>query len=330
MKRTLKFILILLLTIVVTDTADCNPKTDLVKAARTQIGKTVLYDSSYKVLNYPNGDVPMDRGVCTDVIIRAMRSSFNIDLQKLVHEDMKMNFSKYPQKWGLKYPDKNIDHRRVPNLQTFFKRQGWYLDISDKAKDYRPGDMVICIVPLQLPHIMIVSDKKNSDGIPFVIHNIGAGVQEEDRLFEFELTGHYRMIRIESLLARTLNCGGPMPNPWYTNPARNLTLRAIEINEAFLRHDVKGPYAHHLKVPDQDVHKFTAKAVMLLHQVNLLREVYEHRDILGKKVIDSYINWATTVLRPWIESDEDLKKTFKLEWGLGNMRAADRMVENRV
>jgi len=197
MKKALILILVLLPAIVFIDTADCNPMTGLVDAARTQIGKTVLYDSSYKVLSYPNGDMQIDRGVCTDVIIRAMRSAFNLDLQKLVHEDMKVNFSKYPQKWCLKYPDKNIDHRRVPNLQTFFKRQGWYLEISDKAEDYRRGDMVTCIVPPQLPHIMIVSDKKNSDGIPFVIHNIGAGVQEEDRLFEFELTGHYRMIRIE-------------------------------------------------------------------------------------------------------------------------------------
>ena len=176
------------------DAAYCDSKAGFVEAARTQIGKTVIYDSSYKVLSYPNGDVPIDRGVCTDVIIRAMRSAFNLDLQKLVHEDMKMNFSNYPQKWGLMYPDKNIDHRRVPNLRTFFNRQGWYLDITDRAKDYRPGDMVTCIVPPQLPHIMIVSDKKNSNGIPFILHNIGAGVQEEDRLFEFEITGHYRVI----------------------------------------------------------------------------------------------------------------------------------------
>ena len=197
MSKTLKFILILLLAIVFIDSADCKPATDFVEVARNQIGKTVLYDPSYQVLDYPNGDLPFDRGVCTDVIIRAMRSTFNLDLQKLVHEDMKMNFSKYPPKWGLRSPDKNIDHRRVPNLQTFFKRRGWSLDISDKAEDYSPGDIITCIVPPHLPHIMIVSDKKNSDGIPFVIHNIGAGVQEEDRLFEFEFTGHYRIIRIE-------------------------------------------------------------------------------------------------------------------------------------
>ena len=197
MKKTLNFLLILLLTIASIDNAECNPKTGLVEAALSQIGKTIKYDPSYRALSYPNGDVPIDRGVCTDVIIRSMRSAFNLDLQKLVHEDMKKNFPKYPQSWGLKYPDKNIDHRRVPNLQTFFKRQGWSLDISCKAKDYKPGDIVTCIVPPQLPHIMIISDKKNNDGIPFVIHNIGAGVQEEARLFEFKHTGHYRIIRIE-------------------------------------------------------------------------------------------------------------------------------------
>ncbi len=197
MKKNLNFLLIFLLAIVFFDNAKCNPEPGLVKAARSQIGKTIRYDPSYRSLSYPNGDVPIDRGVCTDVIIRSMRSAFNYDLQKHVHEDMKIDFSKYPRNWGLKYPDKNIDHRRVPNLQTFFRRQGWSLDISYKAKDYKPGDMVTCIVPPNLPHIMIVGDKKNNGGTPFIIHNIGAGVQEEDRLFEFELTGHYRIIRIE-------------------------------------------------------------------------------------------------------------------------------------
>lgn len=203
MKKTLKFVLILWLAAIFPVIADCNPKTGFVEAARTQIGKTILYDSSYRVLAYPNGDVPIDRGVCTDVVIRAMRSAINLDLQKLVHEDMERNFSHYPQKWGLKYPDKNIDHRRVPNVQTFFNRQGWSLSISEKAEQYRPGDMVTCIVPPQLPHIMIVSDKKNSDGVPLVIHNIGAGVQEEDRLFEFKITGHYRIGCIHPYLSQS-------------------------------------------------------------------------------------------------------------------------------
>lgn len=169
----------------------------LVDAARSQIGKTVLYDPAYRAMEYPNGDVPIDRGVCTDVVIRAMRSALDIDLQKLVYEDMKKNQSHYPKKWGLKNPDKSIDHRRVPNLQTFFERKGWSLKVSHNAEDYKAGDLVTCIVPPQLPHIMIVSDRKNGDGRPLVIHNIGAGTKEEDRLFEFEITGHYRIDKIK-------------------------------------------------------------------------------------------------------------------------------------
>jgi uncharacterized protein YijF (DUF1287 family) len=165
---------------------------DLVDAARGQIGKTVDYDSRYQVLDYPNGDVPLRRGVCTDVVIRAMRSAFGFDLQQQVHEDMKDHFSSYPRRWGLNGPDRNIDHRRVPNLRRFFERRGWALPLQGAAKDFRPGDIVTCIIPPNLPHIMIVSDRKGRSGTPLVIHNIGAGVREEDRLFEFRLTGHYR------------------------------------------------------------------------------------------------------------------------------------------
>ena len=186
-------LVVLFLAIIGAARADDHTAARLVESARIQIGQTVTYDPSYRVLPYPNGDVPMDRGVCTDVIIRAMRATFKFDLQRWVHEDMKMNFSAYPPIWGLTVPDRNIDHRRVPNLEAFFKRQGWALPISAKPPDYQPGDIVTCTVPPHLPHIMIVSDRKNGTGIPFVIHNIGAGVREEDRLFEFELTGHYRI-----------------------------------------------------------------------------------------------------------------------------------------
>lgn len=165
----------------------------VVKAAREQVGQTICYDPAYQKLAYPNGDVPIDRGVCTDVLIRALRRGLGMDLQKLVHEDMKRNFSQYPKKWGLSAPDTNIDHRRVPNLQVYFARKGYSLAVTDKAADYQPGDFVTCIVPPNLPHIMIVSDAINSKGQPLVIHNIGAGAKEEDRLFEFKLTGHYRL-----------------------------------------------------------------------------------------------------------------------------------------
>ncbi len=170
-----------------------NPRQALVEAARDQVGKTVAYDPSYQALDYPGGDVPMDRGVCTDVVIRALRASHQIDLQKCVHEDMKLHFSKYPNLWGLKSTDRNIDHRRVPNLQAYFKRMGYEIPVSKEPSDYLPGDIVTCTVPPHLPHIMVVSDRKNAQGVPLVIHNIGRGAQEEDRLFEFKLTGHYRI-----------------------------------------------------------------------------------------------------------------------------------------
>jgi len=165
----------------------------IVREARSQIGTTTSYDPSYVGLSYPGGDVPLEKGVCTDVVIRALRGAVNLDLQKLVHEDMKIEFSAYPNIWGLKKPDPNIDHRRVPNLKTYFNRRGFSLPITRRAKDYLAGDLVTCTVGRNLAHIMVVSDKKSSDGVPFVIHNIGSGTKEEDRLFEFPITGHYRV-----------------------------------------------------------------------------------------------------------------------------------------
>ena len=161
--------------------------------ARSQIGKTTSYDPSYVGLSYPGGDVPLEKGVCTDVVVRALRGAVGLDLQKLVHEDMKIEFSAYPNIWGLKKPDPNIDHRRVPNLKTYFNRRGFSLPVTQRADDYMAGDLVTCTVGRNLAHIMVVSDKKTSDGVPFVIHNIGSGTKEEDRLFEFPITGHYRV-----------------------------------------------------------------------------------------------------------------------------------------
>jgi uncharacterized protein YijF (DUF1287 family) len=165
----------------------------IAKAARSQIGKTTSYDPSYVGLKYPGGDVPIETGVCTDVVIRALRDGYMMDLQKLVHEDMKIEFSAYPDIWGLKKPDRNIDHRRVPNLKTYFMRRGFAMAVTRKVKDYLPGDLVTCIVGRNLAHIMVVSDRKMSDGVPLVIHNIGSGAREEDRLFKFPITGHYRI-----------------------------------------------------------------------------------------------------------------------------------------
>ena len=165
----------------------------IVEAARSQIGVTTAYDPSYSSLDYPNGDVPSEKGVCTDVVIRALRKGKNIDLQKEVYLDMKANFSKYPKIWGLKRTDRNIDHRRVPNLMTYFKRKDYAIKVSENKDDYKVGDLVTCIVPPNLPHIMVVSNKKALDGTPLVIHNIGRGTQEENRLFSFKITGHFRL-----------------------------------------------------------------------------------------------------------------------------------------
>lgn len=166
----------------------------LVKSALERTHHEVRYDGSYFSIEYPNGDVPANIGVCTDVIIRAYRK-LGIDLQKRVHEDMKANFDLYPSKriWGLRNTDKNIDHRRVPNLQVFFKRKGQELAVSDKASDYKPGDLVTWMLPGNLPHIGIVTDKVSSDGgVPLIVHNIGAGPKLDNMLFDYKITGHYR------------------------------------------------------------------------------------------------------------------------------------------
>jgi uncharacterized protein len=163
----------------------------LIAAAREQIGVTLRYDPAYTALSYPNGDVPRELGVCTDVVIRAYRDAFGIDLQKSVHEDMAKNFAAYPKNWGLKRADRNIDHRRVPNLRTFMTRQGANRPVSQKAEDWQPGDILTSMVGGKLPHIGIVSDR-SIDGRPLVIHNIGRGTQEEDILFTYPINGHYR------------------------------------------------------------------------------------------------------------------------------------------
>lgn len=163
----------------------------LVQAALERVKHTVRYDPAYVVLDYPNGDVPEDTGVCTDEVIRSYRA-LGIDLQKLVHEDMKRAFATYPKIWGLRSTDKNIDHRRVPNLQTFFKRRGAALPVTQRAEDYLPGDIITCTVPENLPHIAIVVPAQDGSATPWIVHNIGQGPKHENRLFEFPITGHYR------------------------------------------------------------------------------------------------------------------------------------------
>jgi hypothetical protein len=164
----------------------------IIDSAHEQVGVTLYYDPSYSVIRFPGGDVPMARGVCTDVIIRAYRS-VGVDLQLLVNQDMRKAFSAYPRNWGLSRPDPNIDHRRVPNLAVFFTRHGQVLPISREAKDYRPGDVVTWRLSGGLAHIGLVSDR-SADGRPLVVHNIGAGTKVEDILFAFTITGHYRYL----------------------------------------------------------------------------------------------------------------------------------------
>lgn len=168
----------------------------LVAAAKERTRHTVIYDGQYQQLSYPGGDVAPNRGVCTDVIIRAYRQ-LGIDLQKEVHEDMRGNFDAYPSRriWGLTKPDRNIDHRRVPNLQTYFERKGTSVTITTNPSDYQAGDIVTWMLPGNLPHIGIVVDDKSQDGLRRkVVHNIGRGPKMDDMLFDFEITGHYRFL----------------------------------------------------------------------------------------------------------------------------------------
>ena len=164
----------------------------LVAAAVAQTTQAVRYDGSYRRIPYPGGDVPADVGVCTDVVIRAYRA-VGVDLQQSVHEDMARAFEAYPRAWGLSRPDANIDHRRVPNLQTYFERRGVEVVATRDPRDYAAGDLVTWMLPGNLPHIGLVTDRRSADGErPLVVHNIGNGPEIEDMLFAFPITGHYR------------------------------------------------------------------------------------------------------------------------------------------
>jgi len=163
----------------------------LVAAAIAQTQTRVTYDGSYRRITYPGGDVPQNVGVCTDVVIRAYRR-VGVDLQVKVHEDMTRAFARYPRQWGMSAPDANIDHRRVPNLQTFFRRAGSALPVSRDARAYAPGDLVTWMLPGNLPHIGIVSADTSAAGTPLIVHNIGRGPEVEDVLFRYPISGHYR------------------------------------------------------------------------------------------------------------------------------------------
>ena len=162
----------------------------LIVHARTQIGVTTLYDGAYVALDYPNGDVPRERGVCIDVIIRAYREAFDFDFQKHVHQDMAANFSVYPKRWGLSRTDRNIDHRRVPNIETWLVRNGHELP----ASAWQPGDLLTCRVGGSLPHIGILSSQKDDQGRWKAIHNIGLGTLEDSRIWSYGDQRRFRFL----------------------------------------------------------------------------------------------------------------------------------------
>jgi uncharacterized protein YijF (DUF1287 family) len=190
MKKIIMLFIVCLLAINITF-GQADFFVQLADSAYTLTKQQVYYDPSYTQIEYPNGDVPSNKGVCTDVIIRAYRK-LGIDLQKEVHEDMKAHFDKYPKKWGLSRPDKNIDHRRVLNLMTFFTRHGTVKKISQEPSDYQPGDIVCWDLGQGITHIGIVSRRKSEDKQRnLIIHNIGFGQVLEDCLFSFKIIGHY-------------------------------------------------------------------------------------------------------------------------------------------
>lgn len=186
------FLSLVLLILICFQSLAQNNVDKLSSAAIEITHQKVVYDPSYFSISYPNGDVPENKGVCTDVVIRAYRK-LGIDLQKEVYEDMKQNFHLYPKIWGLRKTDTNIDHRRVPNLMTFFKRKGTVKPITQLAKDYLPGDIVCWNLYGSTTHIGIVINQKSKDNERFlIVHNIGAGQVIEDCLFDYKIIGHYR------------------------------------------------------------------------------------------------------------------------------------------
>ena len=186
----------LLLLTLISSTALANTTQNVTEAALERTKAKVTYDGRYFSIPYPKGDVPSHLGVCTDVVIRAYRK-LGIDLQQLVHEDMRANFSAYPKRWGLRKPDRNIDHRRVPNLETFFTRRGFARKISKDEADYLPGDLVTWDLDpshRELPHIGILVPNPQGPGQPWVVHNIGAGPELSNSLFSWKITGHFRFL----------------------------------------------------------------------------------------------------------------------------------------
>jgi uncharacterized protein YijF (DUF1287 family) len=188
----MKLLYTLVFFFILSYTSQINFEQKLANAAITLTKYRVVYNGVYVSIPYPTGDVPKGQGVCTDVIVRAYRK-LGIDLQKEVHEDMRSHFSKYPKIWGLKKTDTNIDHRRVPNLETFFSRKGQKLAVTKNAADYNVGEMVTWMINDKMPHIGIITHLKSRDGKRFlIVHNVGGGQVLEDCLFTYKIVGHYK------------------------------------------------------------------------------------------------------------------------------------------
>jgi len=181
-----------LVRVPIKSTADSSTLSKVIDSAIDQTKVTNSYDPAYSKIDYPGGDVPLAKGVCSDVIVRAFRNG-GVDLQKEVHEDMQQKFSSYPNKWGARKPDSNIDHRRVANLMTYFDRKGKSLPVTSVRKDYQPGDVVAWDLGNELLHIGIVTNVLSASGSGYMmVHNIGAGARLEDVLFSWKVIGHYR------------------------------------------------------------------------------------------------------------------------------------------
>ena len=161
--------------------------TDILQGAKIEAENKPTYKSAY----YSGGYPPDNEGVCTDVIWRALKNAGYL-LKDMVDEDIKNNVDKYPRVDGK--PDSNIDFRRVPNLKVYFERNQINLttDLS-KIEEWQPGDIVV----FGSSHIGIISDKRNKKGIPYLLHNGGQPLREEDILEVYNkykpITGHYRM-----------------------------------------------------------------------------------------------------------------------------------------
>ncbi|MBI3566103.1 MAG: DUF1287 domain-containing protein [Elusimicrobia bacterium] len=172
--------------------ADAASARRLAEAALAQTRTKVVYDPAYFKLAYPGGDPPADRGVCTDVVVRAYRA-LGVDLQVAVHEDMAARFDAYPDLWKRGRPDANIDHRRVPNLMVFLARRGAALPLSTRPDDYRAGEVVAYDLGGGVTHVAVVSERRSADGKrPLIVHNIGEGPKLEDALLSWRVIGRFR------------------------------------------------------------------------------------------------------------------------------------------